>query len=332
MRNPRFLHLGWAVLGSVGVVAGFGGLGKSTWWVSEVALLTRGEMPGFFEGTPRNALVLSAEDQWSSTIKPRLIAAGADLDRIFWFEVPSNEAGTADIAASLSIPEEIDLIRQAVLEYDCAWVILDPLVSFLSDSTDSHKDASSRRVLDPLNQLATELDIAITGIMHFNKTNTTSAYDKLSGSSAFYNACRYVFFFGKAPDAVADDPKRYLVAAKHNMAKLPRSLAYEVRSCVASGQRPGEESAHTSKLVYLREADIAANELFAAPASKRLTKRQQAAATLNRLLEENGGVVSVHEYLARVQAEIEVSDSTARRAVYDINAFRFKLGDFDEKS
>jgi hypothetical protein len=134
------------------------------------------------------------------------------------------------------------------------------------------------------------------------------------------------------PDATADDPKRYLVAAKHNMAKLPRSLAYEIQACVASRQRPGEETANTSRLVYVCEADIAPYELFAPPESKQLTKQQQAAAVLDQLLTENEGVVSVHEYTARAQDETDASESTIGRAVSDLEVARFKLGDFEDKT
>jgi hypothetical protein len=46
-------------------------------------MITRGTLPGEFYGEPKSVLVAAAEDSWSQTIVPRLIAADADLDRVF---------------------------------------------------------------------------------------------------------------------------------------------------------------------------------------------------------------------------------------------------------
>jgi hypothetical protein len=45
--------------------------------------VTRGELPGAFFGTPRSVIISAAEDAWAETVIPRLLASGADLDRVF---------------------------------------------------------------------------------------------------------------------------------------------------------------------------------------------------------------------------------------------------------
>jgi hypothetical protein len=50
-------------------------------------MITRGVLSGEFFGMPKSVLVAAAKDSWSQTIVPRLIAAGADLDRVFRVEI-----------------------------------------------------------------------------------------------------------------------------------------------------------------------------------------------------------------------------------------------------
>ena len=49
-------------------------------------MITRGTLDGEFHGTPRSVIV-ATEDPWSETIVPRLIAAGADLNRVYRCDV-----------------------------------------------------------------------------------------------------------------------------------------------------------------------------------------------------------------------------------------------------
>ena len=78
-------------LAEVVLTAGHGGVGKSTENMWMVARVTKGELPGQFYGKPRNCLIAATEDSWKRTIIPRLIAAGADLDRVFRIEVKTEE-------------------------------------------------------------------------------------------------------------------------------------------------------------------------------------------------------------------------------------------------
>jgi hypothetical protein len=59
-------------------------------WVTCSRRITRGVLSGEFFGMPKSVLVAAAEDSWSQTIVPRLIAAGADLDRVFRVEITAD--------------------------------------------------------------------------------------------------------------------------------------------------------------------------------------------------------------------------------------------------
>jgi len=71
----------WLALGSLGLLAGREGVGKSTIAYKIAAQVTRGELPGDLCGKPMSVAVVATEDAWSQSIIPKLVAAGADLDR-----------------------------------------------------------------------------------------------------------------------------------------------------------------------------------------------------------------------------------------------------------
>jgi hypothetical protein len=73
-------------IGTLALLAGREGLGKSILAYTLAAMITRGELPGEHFGASRAVLVAATEDSWSQTIVPRLIAAGADLALVFKIE------------------------------------------------------------------------------------------------------------------------------------------------------------------------------------------------------------------------------------------------------
>ena len=144
---------------------------------------------------PKSVLVAAAEDSWSQTIVPRLIAAGADLDRVFRVEI------TADaVHSELIRPRDLanhrqhhnhdhrnhhrsggqvgqwrlcrpppptqrtrSRVRKVAHEVDAVLLILDPLISRLDPKLDSHKDADVRMALEPLVAMADLINISVLG-------------------------------------------------------------------------------------------------------------------------------------------------------------------------
>ncbi len=86
---------------------------------------------------PKSVLVAAAKDSWSQTIVPRLIAAGADLDRVFRVEIIADA-----VHSELIRPGDLARVRRVAHEVDAVLLILDPLISRLDPKLDSHKDAT----------------------------------------------------------------------------------------------------------------------------------------------------------------------------------------------
>ena len=136
--------------GSLGLFAGREGTGKSSFLIWLTARITSGELPGMLEGKPRGVIYIAVEDSWKFTIAPRLVAAGADLDLVYRAEVQQVQGETV----SLSLPADNKLLEDAITGNDVALVALDPLMSAISDTLDTHVNRQVRQALDPLARLA----------------------------------------------------------------------------------------------------------------------------------------------------------------------------------
>jgi hypothetical protein len=207
--------------GSFGLFAGREGTGKSSFLIWKAAQITRGELPGAWKGIPRAVFYVAVEDSWKHTIVPRLMAAGADLTRVYRAEAETAPSETV----TLSLPADNRLLEEAVREYDVALVAVDPLMSAISDSLDTHVNRQVRRALDPLAALADRTGAVIAGIAHFNKSTGTDASSLITASGAFKDVARYIFAF-----AVDDaDGLQVITQTKNSLGRsgLP-SLAYRI--------------------------------------------------------------------------------------------------------
>jgi RecA-family ATPase len=227
--QPKKLRWLWhsrIPLGKVTVLDGDPGLGKSLISIDLAARLSTAKpMPNAATvdlSEPAGAVFLSAEDDPEDTIQPRLALVAADLTRIVLLQAVKREGG-------LSMPTIADLgaIAQAVKSVTAKLVVIDPLMAYLPEETNSYRDQDVRRSLAPLAALAGELDVAVLVIRHLNKTSNNNPIYRGGGSIGIIGAARSGLMVAKDPD---DDSRCILSVAKSNLAKLPASLAYEIRS------------------------------------------------------------------------------------------------------
>ena len=99
-------------LGIFALLAGREGLGKSSFAYWLAACITRGQFCGEHHGQPRAVLVSATEDSWEHTIVPRLIAAGADLTRVFRVEVATVDATIGELILPRDNAEVEDAARR----------------------------------------------------------------------------------------------------------------------------------------------------------------------------------------------------------------------------
>ena len=85
---------------------------------------------------------MSAEDGLADTVRPRLDAAGADVTKVHAVDgVPVDADGT------LRPPTLADvLLEEAIHRTGARLLVIDVVMAYLPDGTDSHKDQDIRRV------------------------------------------------------------------------------------------------------------------------------------------------------------------------------------------
>lgn len=225
-------------LGSLSILAGVGGLGKSTLSVGFAASVTTGRNGR----EPADVIIATTEDSLAHTIVPRLIAAGADLRRVSFLAIVEK-----DSERGLTLPDDAPKLAAAIQRTGAELVILDPVVGHISESIDSHKDHSVRRALGPLHDVAEATGAAILGIGHLNKGTSTDAMMRLGGSVAFGNAARSVMFFIEDPTKGDGAPDRVLVHHKSNVSVKASSLRFLMEPFTIEVDG---ETIPTSRLVY----------------------------------------------------------------------------------
>ncbi len=214
------------------VVAGEKGLGKSTLTEAYIAArVTLGELEGELYGQPMDVVIASAEDDWRSVVVPRLVAHGADLERVHRLDLADAHGDSL-----LTLPDDVGLVDEAIADLEAStgrkvgMLVVDPITSFLSSGIDSHKDASVRRAIAPLANLAARRDLVIVVVAHLTKDENARILSRVSGSGAFVNAARTVLAFARDPGDPHGDrgSERVLVMAASNWGALAPSLAFKM--------------------------------------------------------------------------------------------------------
>lgn len=243
--------------GSIVLGPGREGIGKSLFCAWLTARITRGDLPGAHHGTPRSVVYAATEDSWERTIAGRLIAADADMNRVYRVDVDHLAGHTVP----LSLPRDCAGLAVEMTAHDVALLILDPLIS----AVDSQIDANSEKLrdaLEPLARMADDTEVAVFGLAHFNKASGGDVLSRITGSRAFAAVARAAVAFARDP--AADDGSCVISQAKNNLGPLDLpSLRYIVESVTldtAAGPADwgrlriiGETTRHVNDI--LREAE-----------------------------------------------------------------------------
>ena len=153
------------------LLAGAKGSGKGTYLAALAARITR---------SGKNVLFLSSEDSAEIDLKPRLVAAGADIARCFC------------IQQSVRLPDDIDALRTLASELGgVGLLVIDPVANHIGDRN-SNTDTEVRHAIAPLNALADELGCLLIGVRHPGKDRTRGALASILGSTAWVDTPRAV--------------------------------------------------------------------------------------------------------------------------------------------
>jgi AAA domain/Primase C terminal 1 (PriCT-1)/Bifunctional DNA primase/polymerase, N-terminal len=275
-------------LGTLSLVAGVGGLGKSALALAWAAEVTR-------EGS--NALVVSYEDAAEQVIRPRFEALDGDLERLF-------ELSIDPLEGSISFPLDLDELSRHALETEARLIVIDPVSASLDIKLDAHKDAHMRVVLGQLAKLAERLNLAIVMIAHLNKAPGADPYLRINGSTAFYNASRSVLTVTRDGD---EEAYRLVAHHKSNYGMLAPVERWRLETV----EVPSESGPLVvARLVFLEVAeDVSREDVLQPPAAPE--KRGEAEALILAELAE-GSRLSAE--VKAIGVEAGISAATTKRA------------------
>lgn len=248
--------------GKVTIIQGDPGEGKTTMVLQITAKLTRGEavLPESLEiqnhkTEPVNVIYQTAEDGLGDTIKPRLLAAGADCSKVLVIDDSEQPLTMLDYR-----------LEEAIIKTNARMVVLDPIQGFLGADIDMHRANEIRPLMKKISGLAEKYHCAIVLIGHMNKNSGSKSSYRGLGSIDFQAAARSVLIVGR----VKNEPEiRVICHVKSSLAPEGKSIAFRL------DKAKGFE--------WIGEYDVSADDLLSG--SNRGQKTSEAKEFLKEILE-----------------------------------------------
>lgn len=283
--------------GKLSVLQGNPGEGKTYFAMHLAAACTNGKLlPNMEHMEPFNVIYQTAEDGLGDTVKPRLIEAGADLDRVLVID---------DSEVQLTLSDE--RIEKAIVENNARLVIIDPIQAYLGADVDMNRANEVRPIFMRLGQVAQRTGCAILLIGHLNKAAGMQSLQRGLGSIDIAAAVRSVLFIGKLKH---DPTMRILTHEKSSLAPPGVSLAFSL----------GDEGGFR----WVGEYDITADEMLSGIEPQRETKTQQAKDLICALLA--GGKQVLSEDIDKAALERGIPGRTVRDAKRELgDALKSKI-------
>jgi len=311
----EWLMPGRLAFGHVHVLDGDPGIGKSTLALDIAARLSRGlpmpePPPPLPEEPPKSrrrgksppeeailaepppppppppliagSIIISAEDKDDTAVQPRLVAAGADLDRIEIVDeiVVANPRGGM-MSRPLLFPDDGAELEALIHSTGARFVIIDPIMAFIGSDRrgrqiDAHKDQSVRQLMYALRRLAERTGACILLIRHLSKSMVVSALRRGLASIGIAAAARIVLL---AADHLETPGVRCLAGVKTNLDAAATTLTYRIV----------KNAEGVARIEWLEECDYSADDLLRRRRIKDTTptRQREAEAFLREILFDN---------------------------------------------
>jgi putative DNA primase/helicase len=263
--------------GKITVLDGDPGVGKSMLAIALAAHITTGR--AWPDGAPCRqgaVLFLYGEDGVGDTLAPNLDAAGADSSRVLALD--SVIAGVTDEGKPIVRDPhlgDVPQIEAAVIENGIALVVIDVLMAFLPDGTDSHKDQDVRKLLRRLKEMAERTGAAVLLLRHLNKAGGGHPLYRGGGSIGIVGAARSGLLAARDPD----DAELVVVArTKNNLAAPVPSVSYRIVT-----------DDHGARVEWAGPSERSAQDLLSGPSDEDPGEHDALTQWLKKFLRANDG-------------------------------------------
>lgn len=286
LTSVDWLWFPYIPFGKLTIIQGNPGEGKTYFAMRLAAACTnRKPLPGMETLEPFNIIYQTAEDGLGDTVKPRLMEADADLERVLVID---------DRDTPLTLADE--RIARAIRENNARLVIIDPVQAFLGADVDMNRANEVRPIFRSLGDIAQATGCAIVLIGHLNKAAGTQSTYRGLGSIDITAAVRSLLFIGKLKDSPTT---RVLIHEKSSLAPPGQSLAFSL------GDEKGFE--------WIGAYDITADELLTGTDTAKMeSKTAQAEMLILELLADGKKMPSAE--LEKAVNDRGISSRTMRTA------------------
>ena len=293
-------------LGEVSLLGADGGTGKGLWQAQLIACVTTGKTSGFFPVPPAQTgkvLILAGEDDPGKVLKARLLAAGADMNRVLCLTADDYFQRTGQ---PLTLKDEA--LAKFAAKAGPLLLIVDPLQSFLPAGVEMASRNQMRSILLPLKAIAAAQQCAVLLVMHSNKKQGVSDRKRLADSSDIWDMARSVLMMGRSNS----DGKIYLSHEKSSYSRPQQTVLLHIEDVELDGVR-------TAQAVFDGYTDKKDADFIKEPRVRQAqTKEDTRDAILNVLAESRLGSMASNELRAAVMQEIGCSDRTYNRAYSEL--------------
>lgn len=236
----------WIEQRQLTLIAGLPDAGKSTFTCALAAAVTRGRnyslFPGFAPGGAGHVIFICREDDIQTSLKARLLAAGADMSKVAIIsdefgehgDTPFNINSERDRARLLGYSESIN--------HCVGMIVLDPVYQAVDG--DFNNDYKARVAYEALVKLAKQLGCAIVGICHTVKNpRDKDPLARIAGPQALRLIPRSIILLSEiAGQATEKGGTHVMLHAKHNNGKMNDGYEYVLRPCCTASDNLKDES------------------------------------------------------------------------------------------
>jgi putative DNA primase/helicase len=312
-----WLWYGYIAKGKLHILAGKPSTGKTTLCIELAAIISSGgTFPDGTKATPGNVLIWTSEDGIADTLVPRLVAANADRERVYFVDGKKEADERKAFDPATDMPLLISVVKRVG---GCSLLIIDPIVSAIQG--DSHKNAEVRRGLHPVVVFAEKTGCAVVGITHLSKgTQGQDPIDRITGSLAFGAAARVVLLaFREKNNGEPGPGRRVLARAKSNIGPDDGGFFYEIKPTLPV---PGIV---TSKITWLGIAEGSAADIIGRAEDTHDAEQKTALDEARQFLRETLAekALSAKEVF-KAGADIGISKAAIKRAKLPAGVRSFK--------
>lgn len=242
--DPKSVDWSWQnilVRGALNLIAGHPGEGKSQLSCNIAATITKGrKWPDGGRAEQGKVVILSAEDTASTTIVPRLMAAGADLSKILIVESMVKEIDQKG-KRTFNLADDIEQLTNLFEDHpEISMLIVDPISAYLGGKSkgDTHKNSDVRALMTPLANWSAKHEVTTILVTHLNKNGQGRALARVSESLAFTALARSAYLVTPEETVTGGTERKLFLRLKNNLAPDQGGFAFKIEGATVAGDIP----------------------------------------------------------------------------------------------